>query len=136
MMDSTLLRTLATPVLFLIITHHDTEARRFEALTQERVDKCMVLTVIRLGLPIKLFCSLASADTIESMSAMIRQICNSMTHWREAKMALFSTVDEMPKAAKDSRQTHKQPPILKSVPLKCQEVGCPDFYLTARATHT
>lgn len=45
-----------------------------------------ILTVIRLGLPSELRRSLASTNIIESMNAVIRQVCRNVKRWRDAKM--------------------------------------------------
>jgi len=59
-----------------------------------------ILTVIRLGLPLELRRSLASTNIIESMNAVIRQVCRNVQRWRDAKMALRWTAAGMLEAAK------------------------------------
>jgi putative transposase len=84
-----------------------------------------ILTVIRLGLPLELRRSLASTNIIESMNAVIRQVCRNVKRWRDAKMALRWTAAGMLEAAKGFRRlkAHKQLPVLKAALLKHQEVG-------------
>lgn len=79
-----------------------------------------ILTVIRLGLPPELRRSLASTNIIESMNAVIRQVCRNVKRWRDAKMALRWTAAGMLEAAKGFRRlkAHKQLPILKAALLK------------------
>jgi putative transposase len=75
-----------------------------------------ILTVTRLGLPLELRRSLASTNIIESMNAVIRQVCRNVKRWRDAKMALRWTAAGMLEAAKGFRRlkAHKQLPILKA----------------------
>lgn len=47
-----------------------------------------IRTMIRLGLPLELRRSLASTNIIESMNAVIRQVCWNVKRWRDAKMTL------------------------------------------------
>lgn len=75
-----------------------------------------ILTVTRLGLPLELRRSLASTNIIESMNAVIRQVCRNVKRWRDAKMALRWTAAGMLEAAKGFRRlkAYKQLPILKA----------------------
>ncbi len=75
-----------------------------------------ILTVSRLGLPLELRRSLASTNIIESMNAVIRQVCRNVKRWRDAEMALRWTAAGMLEAAKGFRRlkAHKQLPILKA----------------------
>jgi transposase-like protein len=75
-----------------------------------------ILTVNRLGLPRELRRSLASTNIIESMNAVIRQVCRNVKRWRDAKMALRWTAAGMLEAAKGFRRlkAYKQLPILKA----------------------
>ena len=75
-----------------------------------------ILTVIRLGLPLELRRSLASTNIIESMNAVIRQVCRNVKRWRNAQMALRWTAAGMLEAAKGFRRlkAYKQLPILKA----------------------
>jgi transposase-like protein len=71
-----------------------------------------ILTVIRLGLPLELRRSLASTNIIESMNAVIRQVCRNVKRWRDAKMALRWTASgysRPPKASGVSRLTSSCP---------------------------
>jgi transposase-like protein len=81
---------------------------------QEGLDE--ILTVNRLGLPLELRRSLASTNIIESMNAVIRQVCRNVKRWRDAKMALRWTAAGMLEAAKGFRRlkAYKQLPILKA----------------------
>ncbi len=63
----------------------------------EGLDK--ILTVTRLGLPPELRRSLASTTIIESMNAVIRQVCRNVKRWRDAQMAVCSTAVGMTEAA-------------------------------------
>ena len=47
-----------------------------------------MLTVIRLGLPDQLRRSLGCTNAIESLMAVLRQICRNVKRWRDARMAL------------------------------------------------
>jgi transposase-like protein len=75
-----------------------------------------ILTVTRLGLPLELRRSLASTNIIESMNAVIRQVCRNVKRWRDAKMALRWTAAGMLEAAKGFRRlkAYKQLPVLKA----------------------
>jgi len=75
-----------------------------------------ILTVTRLGLPLELRRSLASTNIIESMNAVIRQVCRNVKRWRDARMALRWTAAGMLEAAKGFRRlkAHKQLPILRA----------------------
>ena len=84
-----------------------------------------ILTVIRLGLPPELRRSLASTNIIESMNAVICQVCRNVKRWRDAKMALRWTAAGMLEAAKGFRRlkAHKQLPILKVALLRHREAN-------------
>lgn len=75
-----------------------------------------ILTVIRLGIPRELRRSLASTNIIESMNAVIRQVCRNVKHWRDAQMALRWTAAGMLEAGKGFRRlkAYKQLPALKA----------------------
>ena len=94
-----------------------------------------ILTVVRLGLPLDLRRSLASTNIIESMNAVIRQVCRNVKRWRDAKMALRWTAAGMLEAAKGFRRlkAHKQLPILKAALLKHREPGITGVDQTAEA---
>jgi len=75
-----------------------------------------ILTVTRLGLPLELRRSLASTNIIESMNAVIRQVCRNVKRWRDARMALRWTAAGMLQAGKGFRRlkAFKQLPVLKA----------------------
>ena len=84
-----------------------------------------ILTVTRLGLPPELRRSLASTNIIESMNAVIRQVCRNVKRWRDARMALRWTAAGMLEAAKGFRRlkAYKQLPILKAALAKHRDVN-------------
>lgn len=88
-----------------------------------------ILTVNCLGLPLELRRSLASTNIIESMNAVIRQVCRNMKRWRDAQMALRWTGAGMVEAAKGFRRlkAYKKLPILKAALEKHRdpEIGAP-----------
>jgi putative transposase len=90
------------------------EAPGVSASILEGLDE--ILTVTRLGLPPDLRRSLASTNIIESMNAVIRQVCRNVKRWRDARMALRWTAAGMLEAAKGFRRLKacKQLPILKA----------------------
>ncbi|MFP4043154.1 MAG: IS256 family transposase, partial [Rhodosalinus sp.] len=94
-----------------------------------------ILTVIRLGLPPELRRLLASTNIVESMNAVIRQVCRNVKRWRDAKMALRWTAAGMLEAAKGFRRlkAHKQLPLLKAALLKHREPGTTGVDQTAEA---
>jgi hypothetical protein len=47
-----------------------------------------MLAVIRLGLPGQLRRSLGCTNAIESLMAVLRQVCRNVKRWRDARMAL------------------------------------------------
>lgn len=75
-----------------------------------------ILTVVRLGIPPELRRSLASTNIIESMNAVIRQVCRNVKRWRDAQMALRWTAAGMLEAGKGFRRikAYKQLPTLKA----------------------
>ena len=75
-----------------------------------------ILTVIRPGIPPRLRRSLASTNIIESMNAVIRQVCRNVKQWRDARMALRWTAAGMLEAGKGFRRLKacKQLPVLKA----------------------
>jgi transposase-like protein len=74
-----------------------------------------MLTVIRLGLPDELRRSLGCTNAIESLMAVLRQVCRNVKRWRDARMALRWTATAMLEATKGFRRlkAYKQLPILK-----------------------
>ena len=79
-----------------------------------------MLTVIRLGLPDQLRRSLGCTNAIESLMAVLRQVCRNVKRWRDARMALRWTGTAMLEAEKGFRRlkAHKQLPILRAALLR------------------
>ncbi|MGH6933507.1 MAG: IS256 family transposase, partial [Dongiaceae bacterium] len=73
-----------------------------------------ILTVVRLGLPEALRRGLGCTNAIESMFAVIRQVCRNVKRWRHAKMARRWVGTAMREAGKTFRRLkgHKQLPQL------------------------
>jgi hypothetical protein len=63
-----------------------------------------MLTVNRLGLPVKLRRSLACTNSIENMMGTVRRVCRNVKRWRNAAMALRWTAAGMMEAAKGFRR--------------------------------
>ncbi len=61
-----------------------------------------MLTVIRLALPDPLRRALGCTNTIESLMAVLRQVCRNVKRWRNARMALRWTGTAMLEVKKDS----------------------------------
>jgi transposase-like protein len=82
-----------------------------------------MLTVIRLGLPDLLRRSLGCTNAIESLMAVLRQVCRNVKPWRDARMALRWTGTAMLEAAKSFRRlkAHKQLPVLRAALLRHQQ---------------
>ena len=82
-----------------------------------------MLTVIRLGLPDELRHSLGCTNAIESLIAVLRQVCRNVKRWRDARMALRWTATAMLEAEKSFRRlkAHKQLPILRAALLRHQQ---------------
>jgi hypothetical protein len=82
-----------------------------------------MLTVIRLGLPDQLRRSLGCTNAIESLIAVLRQVCRNVKRWRDARMALRWTGTAMLEAAKSFRRlkAHKQLPVLRAALLRHQQ---------------
>jgi transposase-like protein len=82
-----------------------------------------MLTVIRLGLPDQLRRSLGCTNAIESLMAVLRQVCRNVKRWRDARMALRWTGTAMLEAEKSLRRlkAHKQLPILRAALLQHQQ---------------
>jgi hypothetical protein len=79
-----------------------------------------MLTVIRLGLPGQLRRSLGCTNAIESLMAVLRQVCRNVRRWRDGRMALRWTATAMLEAKKGFRRlkAHKQLPILRAALLR------------------
>src|SRR5262249_49694004 len=75
-----------------------------------------MLTVNRLGLPVKLRRSLACTNSIENMMGTVRRVCRNVKRWRNAAMALRWTAAGMMEAAKGFRRlkAYKHLPVLKA----------------------
>jgi len=82
-----------------------------------------MLTVIRLGLPGQLRRSLGCTNAIESLMAVLRQVCRNVKRWRDGRMALRWTGTAMLEAQKSFRRlkAHKQLPILRAALLRHQK---------------
>jgi putative transposase len=102
----------AERVLRILARRLDHDAPGVSALIHEGLDE--MLTVIHLGLPDELRRSLGCTNAIESLIAVLRQVCRNVKHWRDARMALRWTANcnaggreqlpplEGPQAASDS----------------------------------
>jgi transposase-like protein len=75
-----------------------------------------ILTVVRLGLPDQLRRALGCTNGIESMIAVIRQVCRNVKRWRGAKMARRWVGTSMREAAKGFRRLkgHRHLPKLQA----------------------
>jgi len=75
-----------------------------------------ILAVVRPGLPPELRRSPASANIVESMNAVVRQVCRNVKGWRDARLALRWTAAGMLEAEKGFRRLDacSQMPILKA----------------------
>jgi putative transposase len=92
----------------------DHDAPGVSASILEGLDE--MLTVIRLGLPDQLRRSLGCTNAIESLIAVLRQVCRNVKRWRDARMALRWTATAMLEAEKSFRRlkAHKQLPVLRA----------------------
>ena len=99
----------------------DHDAPGVSASILEGLDE--MLTVIRLGLPDELRRSLGCTNAIESLMAVLRQVCRNVKRWRDGRMALRWTATAMLEAAKTFRRlkAHKQLPILTAALLQHQQ---------------
>jgi transposase-like protein len=99
----------------------DHDAPGVSASIHEGLDE--MLTVIRLGLPDQLRRSLGCTNAIESLMAVLRQVCRNVKRWRDARMALRWTGTAMLEAEKSFRRlkAHKQLPILRAALLRHQQ---------------
>jgi hypothetical protein len=91
-----------------------------------------MLTVNRLGLPIKLRRSLACTNSIENMMGTVRRVCRNVKRWRNAAMALRWTAAGMMEAAKGFRRlkAYKHLPVLRDALAAHQSK-----YVTQRVEH-
>ena len=92
----------------------DQEAPGVAASILEGLDE--MLTVNRLGLPLKLRRSLACTNGIENMIGTVRRVCRNVKRWRNTAMALRWTAAGMMEAAKGFRRLkgYKQLTILRA----------------------
>src|SRR5262245_44925663 len=107
----------STNVLNLVLPEEDgVSASILEGLDQ-------MLTVIRMGLPPELRRSLGCTNAIESLMAVLRQVCRNVKRWRDARMALRWTGTAMLEAKKTFRRlkAHKQLPVLRAALLRHQQ---------------
>ena len=79
-----------------------TDAPGASASIEEGIDE--ILAVIRLGLPLESRRSLAGANGIESMRAVVRNACGNVKRRRDARMALRWTAAGMLEARKGFRR--------------------------------
>src|SRR5438270_5408935 len=75
-----------------------------------------MLTVNRLGLPLKLRRSLACTNSIENMMGTVRRVCRNVKRWRNAARALRWTAAGMMEAAKGFHRlkAYKHLPVLRA----------------------
>ncbi len=75
-----------------------------------------ILTVIRLGLPRELQCSLACTNIIENALGTVRLVSRNVKRWRNAEMALRWTATGLLEAQKTFRRlkAYRQLPILRN----------------------
>jgi putative transposase len=99
----------------------DHDAPGVSASIHEGLDE--MLTVIRLGLPDPLRRALGCTNAIESLMAVLRQVCRNVKRWRNARMALRWTGTAMLEAKKTFRRlkAHKQLPVLRAALLRHQQ---------------
>jgi putative transposase len=93
-----------------------------------------MLTVIRLGLPEELRRSLGCTNAIESLMAVLRQVCRNVKRWRDARMALRWTATAMLEGKKGFRRlkAYKQLPILRAALLRHHQQALLSDKLIAR----
>src|SRR2546426_1901284 len=110
----------------------DQEAPGVAASILEGLDE--MLTVNRLGLPVKLRRSLACTNSIENMMGTVCRVCRNVKRWRNAAMALRWTAAGMMEAAKGFRRlkAYKHLPILSAALAAHQSkyVTCESFQAT------
>ena len=110
----------------------DHDAPGVSASIHEGLDE--MLTVIRLGLPDQLRRSLGCTNAIESLMAVLRQVCRNVKRWRDARMALRWTGTAMLEAEKSFRRlkAHKQLPILRAALLRHQQALLGDHPIASK----
>lgn len=99
----------------------DHDAPGVSASIHEGLDE--MLTVIRLGLPDQLRRALGCTNAIESLMAVLRQVCRNVKRWRDVRMVLRWTGAAMLEAKKNFRRlkAYKQLPILRAALLHHQQ---------------
>src|SRR5471030_1218914 len=99
----------------------DHDAPGVSASIHEGLDE--MLTVIRLGLPDPLRRALGCTNTIESLMAVLRQVCRNVKRRRNARMALRWTGTAMLEAKKTFRslKAYKHLPVLRAALLRHQQ---------------
>jgi putative transposase len=99
----------------------DHDAPGVAASIHEGLDE--MLTVIRLGLPDQLRRSLGCTNAIESLMAVLRQVCRNVKRWRDVRMALRWTGAAMLEARKTFRRlrAYRQLPVLRAALLRHQQ---------------
>jgi len=104
----------------------DHDAPGVSASIHEGLDE--MLTVIRLGLPDPLRRVLGCTNTIESLMAVLRQVCRNVKRWRNARMALRWTGTAMLEAKKTFRslKAYKHLPVLRAALLRHQQAVLAD----------
>lgn len=104
----------------------DLDAPDVSASIHEGLDE--MLTVIRLGLPGQLRRALGCTNAIESLMAVLRQVCRNVRRWRNARMALRWTGAAMLEAKKTFRRlkAHKHLPVLRAALLRHQQAVLAD----------
>src|SRR5262245_12287019 len=90
----------------------DQEAPGVAASILEGLDE--MLTVNRLGLPVKLRRSLACTNLIENMMGTVRRVCRNVKRWRNAAMALRWTAASMMEAGFRRLKAYKHLPVLRA----------------------
>jgi transposase-like protein len=108
----------------------DQEAPGVAASILEGLDE--MLTVNRLGLPVKLRRSLACTNSIENMMGTVRRVCRNVKRWQNAAMALRWTAAGMMEAVKGFRRlkAYKHLPVLRAALAAHQSK-----YLTQQVEH-
>ena len=104
----------------------DHDAPGVSASIHEGLDE--MLTVIRLGLPDPLRRALGCTNAIESLMAVLRQVCRNVKRWRNARMALRWTGTAMLEAQTTFRslKAYKHLPVLRAALLRHQQAVLAD----------
>lgn len=111
----------------------DRDAPGVSASIHEGLDE--MLTVIRLGLPDPLRRALGCTNAIESLMAVLRQVCRNVKRWRDVRMALRWTGAAMLEAKKSFRRlkAHKHLPVLRAALLRHQQAVLGDQAVARRS---